>query len=66
MPMFKSEGKVRELFRKYGKTALATHLTVYTVSFSGAHRQEFLTKVNTLLEQKLLNLVSIYRFVCCH
>ncbi len=66
MPMFKSEGKVRELFRKYGKTALATHLTVYTVSFSGAHTQKLLTKVNTLLEQKLLNLVSTYRFVCCH
>lgn len=33
--MFKSEGRVRELFRKYGKTALATHLTVYGVTFAG-------------------------------
>ena len=33
--MFKSDGKVRELFRKYGKTALATHLTVYGASFAG-------------------------------
>lgn len=66
MQMFKSEGKVRELFRKYGKTALATHLTIYTVSFSGEHTQELLTKVSTLLEQKPLNLVSTYRFVCCH
>lgn len=37
MQMFKSDGKVRELFRKYGKTALATHLTIYTVSFSGLY-----------------------------
>ena len=33
--MFKSEGRVRQLFRKYGKTALATHLTVYGVTFAG-------------------------------
>ena len=45
MQMFKSDGKVRELFRKYGKTALATHLTIYTVSFSGEiHTKEPLTK----------------------
>lgn len=35
--MFKSEGRVRELFRKYGKTALATHLTVYGVTFAGLY-----------------------------
>lgn len=28
---------MRELFRKYGKTALATHLAIYTVSFSGLY-----------------------------
>ena len=31
-----STGRVKELFRKYGKVALGVHLTVYASFFTGA------------------------------
>lgn len=32
------QNKVKELFRKYGKTAVAVHFTVYFTTFGGAGR----------------------------
>lgn len=37
MQAAKSEGRVKELFRKYGKIAVGTHLAIYAVTFSGLY-----------------------------
>lgn len=60
MQMFKSEGRVRELFRKYGKTALATHLTVYAVTFSGNRALQILSKLRFPQSLTLLEHTGLY------
>ena len=57
--MFKADGRVRELFRKYGKTALATHLAVYAVSFSGERSLDHVYAWLLNLVSKQLTLLDV-------
>lgn len=57
MQAVRSEGRVKELFRKYGKVAVATHLAVYAVTFSGKSSKGKLCWALTL--QSLVYILSV-------
>jgi hypothetical protein len=41
------EGRVKQLFKKYGKVALGVHLTVYAVFFAGMQPSTFFTPITS-------------------